>query len=200
MKNIFVAPFVLSIVLPIFASASAIEWFNSTSPFERANQQAQLEWNVHGGQAASVTIDCKPGTIRFMDAGSHHVFECGDSLSYSSADGRYALALEPRDNAGWATAAFTLAVAGVSGVVDQQTFSLGFRGMGLARDLYKGLVDDAGVMLLQKILAAAGVYVGPINGNFFSLTEAAVKKFQSAHGIKATGFVGLLTRIALNKK
>ncbi len=51
---------------------------------------------------------------------------------------------------------------------------------------------------LQKRLTSAGVYLGPINGNYGPLTEAAVKKYQSAHSIDAKGYVGPSTRAALN--
>mgnify|MGYP000987187687 CR=1 FL=1 len=49
------------------------------------------------------------------------------------------------------------------------------------------------------ILAAFGIYSGPINGNFGSQTEAAVKKYQTARGISAAGYVGPSTRTALNQ-
>lgn len=58
---------------------------------------------------------------------------------------------------------------------------------------------------LQKALIAAGFDIPLITqshvpyGYFGSQTLAAVKAFQKAHGIEQTGFVGPLTRAALNK-
>lgn len=51
---------------------------------------------------------------------------------------------------------------------------------------------------LQQKLASLGFYNGPITGYYASLTEAAVKAFQTAHGITAVGYVGPSTRTALN--
>ena len=51
---------------------------------------------------------------------------------------------------------------------------------------------------LQKRLTALGIYTGPVTGYFGALTAAAVKSFQTAHGIQAVGYVGPATRAALN--
>jgi peptidoglycan hydrolase-like protein with peptidoglycan-binding domain len=51
---------------------------------------------------------------------------------------------------------------------------------------------------LQKKLKAGGFFSGSVTGTYGSLTEAAVKKFQSAHGITTRGYVGPATRDALN--
>ena len=56
----------------------------------------------------------------------------------------------------------------------------------------------AGVSALQKQLKADGFYSGAITGTYGSQTEAAVKKFQSAHGISPKGYLGPSTRAALN--
>jgi hypothetical protein len=58
--------------------------------------------------------------------------------------------------------------------------------------------QDAQVTALQQLLTKDGFYTGPITGYYGSLTEFAVKKFQSAHGIDAKGYVGPSTRVALN--
>lgn len=55
------------------------------------------------------------------------------------------------------------------------------------------------VTFLQKRLTALGVYSGPITGTYGPLTEAAVKKLQSAHGITPAGYVGPSTRTLLNQ-
>lgn len=59
--------------------------------------------------------------------------------------------------------------------------------------------DGADVLELQKRLAGLGFLSGTPTGYFGSATQQAVKKFQAAHGIPATGYVGSLTRATLNK-
>ncbi len=58
--------------------------------------------------------------------------------------------------------------------------------------------EGAEVTALQKRLTELGLYSGPITGRFGALTQAAVKKFQTLHGIDAKGFVGPETRATLN--
>lgn len=56
----------------------------------------------------------------------------------------------------------------------------------------------AEVTLLQQKLTALGFYSGDITGFYGLLTQQAVMKYQTAHGITATGYVGPSTRAALN--
>ena len=58
--------------------------------------------------------------------------------------------------------------------------------------------EDAQVTALQNRLTTLGFYSGPVTGFYGSLTEQAVMKYQTAHGIEATGEVGPATRTALN--
>lgn len=51
---------------------------------------------------------------------------------------------------------------------------------------------------LQKLMVCLGLFDEPTTGRFADRTEAAVKAFQTAHGIEATGYVGPATRAALN--
>ena len=51
---------------------------------------------------------------------------------------------------------------------------------------------------LQKRLIQEGYFSGTATGYFGTATEAAVKKYQSAHGITAAGYVGPSTRVVLN--
>ena len=59
-------------------------------------------------------------------------------------------------------------------------------------------MTGADVTVLQKLLTSLGFYNGPVTGKFGALTEAAVKRYQKAHGIDAKGYVGPGTRAALN--
>jgi peptidoglycan hydrolase-like protein with peptidoglycan-binding domain len=55
------------------------------------------------------------------------------------------------------------------------------------------------VIELQKILIAAGLlHVNAPTGWFGSQTKAALKLWQTSQAISATGYVGPLTRAALN--
>lgn len=55
------------------------------------------------------------------------------------------------------------------------------------------------VSQLQTKLKSLGFYKGKIDGGFGSVTEAAVKAFQKAHGLPQVGNVGPKTRALLNK-
>ena len=63
------------------------------------------------------------------------------------------------------------------------------------------------VVALQAALSKLGLYPPagktvrncPINGNFLSCTESAVRSFQAKYGIQKTGTVGPKTRRKLNE-
>lgn len=55
------------------------------------------------------------------------------------------------------------------------------------------------VIYLQQRLSEEGFYVGPITGQYGAATLAAVKRYQSNHGLKALGNLGPGTRAELNK-
>ena len=59
--------------------------------------------------------------------------------------------------------------------------------------------DGSDVLELQKRLLVLGYFAGVPTGYFGAITQQSVKKFQTARGITATGFVGIQTRAALNK-
>ena len=67
------------------------------------------------------------------------------------------------------------------------------------RNLKKGCTGSD-VKTLQKQLKQLGYYSGSIDGSFGSITDAAVRKFQKASGLKVDGIVGSKTRAALAGK
>lgn len=75
-----------------------------------------------------------------------------------------------------------------------------FSGMVLGAFVSDMAVGSRGaeVIELQTRLTMLGYYSGPITGYFGQLTKAAVIRFQAAHGLPSTGFVGPLTRQMLN--
>jgi len=66
------------------------------------------------------------------------------------------------------------------------------------RDLQIGSPYSADVTALQTALTKEGVYSGEMTGGFYDQTYLAVKAFQEKYGIKATGYVGYITREKLN--
>lgn len=61
------------------------------------------------------------------------------------------------------------------------------------------MTGDSQVSQLQEFLTAEGHYSGPITGNFFSLTLAGVKTFQTANEISpVSGYFGPLSRAKAN--
>jgi Putative peptidoglycan binding domain len=67
------------------------------------------------------------------------------------------------------------------------------------RDLYFGMQKDADVANLQEFLTGKGLYSGPVNGNFFSMTLKAVEAFQAEQGIDPpAGYFGPATREKVN--
>jgi peptidoglycan hydrolase-like protein with peptidoglycan-binding domain len=59
--------------------------------------------------------------------------------------------------------------------------------------------DGQWVSHLQTILEARGFDPGPIDGIFGPRTEAAVKAYQEAYGLKVDGIVGPITWGSLNE-
>ncbi|MEA5592976.1 peptidoglycan-binding domain-containing protein [Rivularia sp. UHCC 0363] len=60
--------------------------------------------------------------------------------------------------------------------------------------------NNSQVKNVQSCLKKLGYFNGPVNGNFGSMTETAVKKFQQANKIPAIGNVGPQTQAALQRK
>ena len=66
-------------------------------------------------------------------------------------------------------------------------------------NLYYGIRENTDVSQLQEFLTTQGLYSGPISGNFFSLTLAAVEQFQTSQNITpAAGYFGPVTRTKMN--
>ena len=66
------------------------------------------------------------------------------------------------------------------------------------RDLSHGLSSDSDVVSLQQFLSANSYYSGPISGNFGSLTEEAVRKFQQMNGLAVSGIFDAASRLKAN--
>ena len=70
------------------------------------------------------------------------------------------------------------------------------------RNLHLGSNDKVSlngqVAVLQNFLSTEGMYSHKVTGYFGSITLRAVKAYQKAHGISATGFVGVITRAMIN--
>ena len=70
-----------------------------------------------------------------------------------------------------------------------------------SRDLSAGQRNDGDVRRLQQLLASLGLFSDALAaGNFGPVTKAAVQSYQAARGISRTGYVGPLTRAALNRE
>lgn len=65
-------------------------------------------------------------------------------------------------------------------------------------DLYYGLKNNDAVLELQEFLISKGFLEHEPTGSFLSLTLNAVKAYQTSIGIQSTGYVGTLTRQAIN--
>lgn len=65
-------------------------------------------------------------------------------------------------------------------------------------DLSIGM-SNQDVLELQKRLMEGGYFTATPTGYFGSITASAVMRYQSAHGISTTGYVGPLTRARLNQ-
>lgn len=68
----------------------------------------------------------------------------------------------------------------------------------LDTNLYYGVQNKSQVKELQEFLIDQGVLTGNATGNFYSLTLAAVKKYQVSVQLPKTGYVGTLTRASIN--
>lgn len=75
-----------------------------------------------------------------------------------------------------------------------------FANASLDTNLYYGLQNNSDVRQLQEFLIDKGYLSGNSTGNFFSLTLNAVKQYQKSQKISQTGYVGILTRGAINNE
>lgn len=67
-------------------------------------------------------------------------------------------------------------------------------------NLYYGVKNQSQVRELQEFLIDKGILTGEATGNFYSLTLKAVKKYQELQGLPQTGYVGTMTRGAINQE
>ncbi len=59
-------------------------------------------------------------------------------------------------------------------------------------------VSGPEVLQLQQLLTTLGIYSGSVDGHFGLLTQQAVERYQSSHGLSPDGDVGPATREQLN--
>ena len=74
--------------------------------------------------------------------------------------------------------------------------------LNLQSDLSSGMTDlssNGPIFLLQKYLSSSGYLSASANGHFGPASLSAVKAFQAAHSIPATGYVGTMTRTAIDR-
>jgi len=81
-------------------------------------------------------------------------------------------------------------------LVGAQTASAG---TSFTSNMYLGMSGNPEVAAMQAILISEGFLHSTATGNFFNLTKQAVVAFQKENGISPTGYVGPLTRAALNE-
>lgn len=65
-------------------------------------------------------------------------------------------------------------------------------------NLSYGLENNSQVKELQEFLISKQLLTGSATGNFYDLTLSAVKKYQASMGLPQSGYVGPLTRKAIN--
>lgn len=73
------------------------------------------------------------------------------------------------------------------------------RGLGSSTGTLRRGMENQTVRRLQERLTASGFDVGPADGKFGPRTQAAVRDFQRAQGLRADGVVGRRTFSALNQ-
>lgn len=66
------------------------------------------------------------------------------------------------------------------------------------KDLSFGIKNSSEVKNLQTFLSQQGHFKGVASGNFLSATTEAVKAFQKSKNLPVTGYVGPMTRAAIN--
>lgn len=68
-----------------------------------------------------------------------------------------------------------------------------------AADLKYGMKNNDDVKQMQQFLKDQGKYTGDVTGNFYSVTLAAVKKFQKTNGLKVTGVWNQVAQDKMNE-
>lgn len=89
---------------------------------------------------------------------------------------------------------------GTTGSVDSSAGGevLGASTFNFAADLWFGATGESVNQLQQVLIDAGYLHIALPTGWFGPMTQAAVKLYQAAHGVPATGYVGPLTRGVLN--
>lgn len=96
--------------------------------------------------------------------------------------------------------AVALIIGFVTTVSIPSSVSAASNGKKFDKNLSFGMKNSADVKSLQQFLSQEGYFKGEATGNYLSATAEAVKSFQKSNKIDATGYVGPITRSALNSK
>jgi len=192
------------------AAAITTPTANSTPSYGFVSTEAGT---IHyGGDCTSLTVSAIAGlntvTFNALADGTHT--NCTITVTDASGNTSNQLVVSPFTITTTATtassnSAVTAEIQSLESQLAQlQTQASGSTGSGASVTTYNFTEflsvgsQDAQVTALQKRLSTLGYYTGSITGYYGSLTQAAVKRYQSAHGIEAKGYVGPSTRAALN--
>ncbi len=151
----------------------------------RVGEHAVVKIVKLGQAATSAILRQRASTVTRMSGGVLILFILGVLFTSSNfAEAQTASELQAQIQA------LQQQIAQLNGSATAQPFN---------QNLYFGLRNNADVRRLQDFLIGKGLLAASLNtGNYFSATQAAVRLYQSSHGLPATGYFGPLTRARVN--
>ncbi len=210
------ASFSLTGFVPTVLSAIAVGSTNSDLTLDKAAKLTftgeagrQVGWINHAGVFTEITATCADNTQATNDglaSGADCKIDDGSDLvvwtkHFSTfATYRVTQLISSSGNGSAVSTGSTNTSSAVTAVTSTPTTGrvLGAETFSFSRDLTVGSVGDD-VTELQTVLIAGGfLALEAPTGTFGPLTRAAVVKYQAAHNLPATGYVGSLTRGVLN--
>lgn len=210
------ASFSLEGFVPTVLSAIAVGSTNSDLTLDKAAKLTfageagrMVGWINHAGVFTEITAVCADntqvtndglasGTDCKIDDGSDLVVWTKHFSTFATYRVTQIISSGGSGSAASTASSNTSSVAPVTESAPVTGRVLGAETFSFSRDLTLGSKGDD-VMELQTVLITGGfLSLGAPTGTFGPLTRAAVVKYQAAHGLPATGYVGSLTRAALN--